>query len=297
MREWLKLSDLALAQKIDYTEKNGPERDTVLERFVAVRAHLSKLAWNAYSEPLNCDSGPISGTGVATLPMDDDLSGRLMAAFTRSPHTTLKRDDFAIGYLSNRTQEGCDHFNRANDYHAMTNEMTELLDRTMEILAPTLEQMVNHPFRVVSVRSFELKPHTGIEGRHLDGWPPTVRKMFFLPQGATPDLGSTWFRGRDGREIVVDSRRPLVLLFENSIVWHAPRPAQQRRPTIEINLAPSTKTVPQTYYAGLNGLYPWFPTEASFLEGTRVAAQIVSDRIEGRSLLQRLINRSRRVTR
>jgi hypothetical protein len=291
MREWLELSDLALAQKIDYAEKNGAETDPVLAGFVPVRAHLSMLAWSTYAEPMNCDCGPLSRTGVMTIPMEDDLGERLMTTFTGSPGAVLKRDDFAIGYLSNRTQEGCDHFNRANDYRAMTDEMTALLDRTMERLAPQIEQALNHPFRVVSVRSFELKPRTGIEGRHLDGWPPSIRKMFFLPEEASRELGSTWFRRRDGREIVVESRRPLILLFENSVVWHAPQPARQRRPTIEVNLAPATKTVPQTYYAGLNGLYPWFPTEASFLQGTRAAAQIAAAKTERRGLLRRLIDR------
>jgi len=291
MREWLELPDLALAQKIDYTEKNGAETDPVLAGFTAVRAQLSMLAWNAYAEPLNCDSGPMSRTGVVTMPMDDGLGDELMAAFAASPPALLQPDDFAIGYSSNRTREGCDHLNRANEYRAMTDGMTALLDRTMERLAPQIEQTFGHPFRVASARSFELKPRTGIEGRHLDGWPPSLRKMFFLPQGASPALGSTWFRRRDGREIVVESDRPLILLFENSVVWHAPRPAEQRRPTIELDLVPATKTVPQVYYAGLNGFYPWFPSEASFLQGTRAAAQIAAARTDRRGLLRRLIDR------
>lgn len=291
MRDWLELSDLALAQKIDYTEKNGAETDPELVNFASVRSRLSMLAWNSYAEPLNCDSGSLSKTGVVTIPMAEGLGDRLMSAFDGSPQTTLQRDDFAIGYLSNRTQEDCDHFNRANDYRAPTDEMTDLLDHTMEQLAPQLEQTLNHPFRVVSVRSFELKPRSGIEGRHLDGWPPSVRKIFFLPQGASQELGSTWFRCRDGREIVVESHKPLILLFENSVVWHAPRPAQQKRPTIEINLAPASRTVAKTYYAGLNGFYPWFPTEASFLQGTRAAAQIAATIPGQRSFLQRLIGR------
>ncbi|WP_428659165.1 hypothetical protein [Reyranella sp.] len=291
MRDWLELSDLALAQKIDYTEKNGPETDPVLAGFAAVRAHLSMLAWNTYTEPLNCDSGPISRTGVVTFPMDEALGEEFMAAFAASPPAALQRDDFAIGYFSNRTQASCDHLNRANEYRAMTQEMTALLDRTMERLAPQIEQTLNHPFRIASARSFELKPRTGIEGRHLDGWPPSIRKLYFLPQGASRELGSTWFRCRDGRELTVESDRPLILLFENSVAWHAPRPAQKRRPTIELNIVPATKTVPQSYYAGLNGFYPLFPSEASFLQGTRAAAQIATARTERRGLLRRLIDR------
>lgn len=291
MRSWLELSDVALAQKIDYTEKNGAETDPVLTAFFPLRAQLSMLAWQAYAEPLNCDSGPISRTGVVTLPMDDDLGEKLMAVFSSSPPAVLQRDDFAIGYFSNRTQANCDHLSRANGYRAVTEGMTTLLDRIMTRLAPQIEQVLNHPFRIASVRPFELKPHSGIEGRHLDGWPPSIRKLFFLPQGASRELGSTWFRCRDGREMVIESSQPLILLFENSVAWHAPRPAQRLRPTIELNIVPAAQTVPQTYYAGLNGFYPWFPTEASFLQGTRTAAKIAAGQTERRGLLRRLIDR------
>jgi hypothetical protein len=58
---------------------------------------------------------------------------------------------------------------------------------------------------------------------------------------------------------------------------------------------PISKTVPQAYYAGLNGCYPWFPTEASFLQGTQAAAQIAAAKAERRGgLLRRLIGGAHR---
>jgi hypothetical protein len=72
--------NLALAQEVDYTEKNGAETDPVLAGIVPVRSHLSMLAWSTHAEPLNCASGPLSKTGVMTMPMDDALGEKLMVA-------------------------------------------------------------------------------------------------------------------------------------------------------------------------------------------------------------------------
>lgn len=173
MRNWLELSDLALAQKIDYTEKNGAETDPTLAGFVPVRAQLSMLAWNAFAAPLDCDSGPIARTGVMTFAMEDGIAA------------ALKRDDFAIGYVHDHTQESCDHLNRANGYRALTGETTALLDRTMEGLAPQIEQALGHPFRIVSVRSFELQPRTGIEGRRTARWDPPASGNAIAREGPT----------------------------------------------------------------------------------------------------------------
>jgi len=290
MRSWLQLSDLGLAQKIDYAEKNGAESDTALNDFAAVRAHLSRLAWDAYAEAIGCDRGTLAGTGVMCFPLGDDVAHRLIDAFAQSPHLKMQRDDFAIGYVADRGQAACDHLNRANDYHEWMPEMAAVVDSVLAAMTSKLEVALGHPFRVVSSRVFDLLPNTGIAGRHLDGWPSSIRKLFLLPRGATREIGTTWFRLRDGQESVIESTRPVMVLFENSVVWHAPRPAQQLRPTIELDLAPAPTTSARAFYAGLNGWYPWFPTEATFLEGTRTAAQIAGAR-ESRGLWQRLLLR------
>jgi hypothetical protein len=117
MHEWLQLSDVSLAQKIDYGEKNFAETDPTLNDFVNVRAHLSRLAWNAYAEAIKCDRGLIARTGVMNWPLEPDTAGRLVEAFVDSPKTKIRPDDFALGYMASRTAESCDHLNRANDYH------------------------------------------------------------------------------------------------------------------------------------------------------------------------------------
>jgi hypothetical protein len=54
-------------------------------------------------------------------------------------------------------------------------------------------------------------------------------------------------------------------------VWHAAVSAKALRPTIEFDLLPARETSLAPFYAGLAGWYPWFPTEANLVEGTRLA--------------------------
>ena len=91
-----------------------------------------------------------------------------------------------------------------------------------------------------------------------------MRKAFILPNGATRETGTTWFRLRNGQEITFDHPDPCLLLFENSIVEHAAVAGTHERPTIEIDIVPARRTCPTPVYAGIDGWYPWFPhTHAS----------------------------------
>jgi hypothetical protein len=101
-----------------------------------------------------------------------------------------------------------------------------------------------------------------------------MRKLFILPQGASKRSGTTWFQLRDGNELVLESDKPIWVIFENSVVLHAPIFSEKLRPTIEFDLLPAMETSLEPFYAGINGWYPWFPTEAGLLEGTRIALQI-----------------------
>jgi hypothetical protein len=116
---------------------------------------------------------------------------------------------------------------------------------------------------VASVRQFHLRPGEGPEGQpgnmHYDGWPPSIRKLFILPAGATPRTGTAWFRLRDGRETLLDEPRPLWSIFENSRVLQALTPCKVPRPTIELNIVPALRTSTDPAYVGINAWYPRFP--------------------------------------
>ena len=285
MRSWLQLSDLGLAQKIDYAEKNGAESDTALNDFAAVRAHLSRLAWDAYAEAIG-DRGTLAGTGVMCFPLGDDVAHRLIDAFAQSPHLKMQRDDFAIGYMADRGQAACDHLNRANDYHEWMPEMAAVVDSVLAAMTSKLEV-------ALAIRSGSCRAVSSIFCRTpaspastWTAWSCSIRKLFLLPRGATREIGTAAGSACATAKSVIESTRPVMVLFGARRVARPP-PGAATTPDDELDLAPAPTTSARAFYAGLNGWYPWFPTKATFLEGTRTAARIAGAR-ESRGLWQRL---------
>jgi hypothetical protein len=70
---------------------------------------------------------------------------------------------------------------------------------------------------------------------------------------------------------VLESEKPIWVIFENSVVLHAPICGAALRPTIEFDFLPASRTSLDPVFAGLAGWYPWFPTEDGLLQGTRIA--------------------------
>jgi len=171
--------------------------------------------------------------------------------------------------------------NGSNDYREATPEFVELLSAYLSRIGPEVQKVLGHPWRVASIRQFYLRPKASA-GRHVDGWPTSMRKLFILPRGATRQLGTTWFRLRDGREMMLESGQPIWAIFENSVVDHALVSSELERPTIEVDLLPATKTSTEPFYAGINGWYPWFPNEAGLLDATRVSLSFALSAGEGK---------------
>lgn len=272
MRELLKHSDVRLVEKIHALEKRRRESDAAFNRFRSARSELSRIAWDSLSAALGCDAGPLSRTGVMIFPLDDGLAGRLLAALLESPETPLRHVDFALGYVKTAASQS-DYMNACNEYRALTPRSTALLSEFLSVNGPTVEQAIGHPFRIGSTRQFQLVPRDVAADRHTDGWPVAIRKIFILPQGAGRRSGTTWFRLRDGQELTIESDKPIWVIFENSVVLHAPVCGAALRPTIEFDFLPAEQTSLEPVFAGLAGWYPWFPTEAGLQEGTRVALE------------------------
>ncbi len=278
MRDLLPLGDDDLVRAIDTREKQGRDNDKALGRFQAVRADLSRLAWDSYAAALGCDSGPIAETGVTVFPLDRGIADRLLAAMMASPKAGMRPADFALGYMQTAPQQ-CQYMNLCNEYRALGPASMALLGEFAAAIGPQLEQHLGHRFRIASARQFQLVPREEAADDHVDGWPPTIRKLFILPRGAGTPLGTTRFRLRNGKPFTLDTKDPVWVVFENSVVWHAPVTGAQLRPTLELDIVPAAKTSLTPVDAGLAGWYPWFPTEAGLREGTRRAlAQCLADR-------------------
>jgi hypothetical protein len=230
------------------------------EAFNQSRAHLSRIAWQKFS--VECDSGSIAKTGVVWQPISDEWAGRFLSILGSSEPASLRRDDYVDGYMATLSDLIISYLNIVNDYRSVTPPLLVALRGFLDEQSAQMTRWLKHPWRVCSVRQFNLRSSTEIGSRHLDGWPLAIRKVFILPGGASTQSGTTWFRLRDGTELLFDHPSPCWVVFENSVVEHAVTPGGGFRPTIELDVTPARKTSTVPYYAGLNGWYPWFPTHS-----------------------------------
>ena len=227
------------------------------EPFSAARAFSSRQAWDQFS--VGCDSGQIAKTGVVWQPISQEWADRLLAILERSQPARLHRGDYSYGYMATLSDLIINFLNIVNDYRSVTPELLVALREFLDEHGSQITRWVNHPWRICSLRPFNLLNSGEIGSRHIDGWPLAIRKVFILPQGASTRTGSTWFRLRDGSELQFDCPSPCWLMFENNVVEHAIAPGGACRPTIELDLMPARETSTEPVYAGLNGWYPWFP--------------------------------------
>ena len=289
--EFLTLSDVALAERLHRWEARSADDDAAFEQFRRQRAILSREAWQSLTDRLGCDSGPLAEVGVMVFPLDDDLARRLLQAMLAAPRIKMRRKNFAPGYVSTSFAQ-CDYLNSSNQYRKLTPSSRALLDEFLSTAGPMVESAIGHPFRIVSTRQFQLVPNRPLADRHLDGWPVAMRKIFVLPEGCGKRSSTTWFRRRDGHEFTLESDKPIWVLFENSVVLHAPISGVALRPTIEFDIVPAQQTSLDVVDAGLGGWYPHFPTEAELHAATRQALQTYLAEVPGgapvESWLQRI---------
>lgn len=230
--------------------------------FNDARAALSRVAWQEFAP--DYDSGPIAKTGVVWQPLPDTWAQRFFSILQGSEPTRLHRGDYVDGYMATLDDLIINYLNYVNDYRAVT---PQFLSAVQEFLdeggARQLTHWLGHRWRVCSIRQFNLNPTTMEGSRHLDGWPPAIRKIFILPGGAGADSGTTWFRLRDGSELLFNHPSPCWVVFENNTVEHAMMAGKGIRPTIELDIVPARETSTVPLDAGLNGWYPWFPEKSA----------------------------------
>jgi hypothetical protein len=269
----LDLSDDALVRELHELEAATDGEDPSFQHFASLRSVLSRESWQALTDRLGCDAGPLATTGVKVFPLPAALAGQFLQAMYASPRTRIRRSDFAVGYVSTSVAQ-CDYLNECNLYHELSSPTRTLMAEFMKLAGPQIADAIGHPFRVSSARQFELVPNRPKADPHLDGWPVAMRKLFVLPKGCGHGMGTTWFKLRDGRELTLDSEKPIWVLFENSVCVHAPVSGEQLRPTIEFDLVPSTQTSLDVGYPGLAGWYPLFPTDKEMHAGNRQALEM-----------------------
>lgn len=229
--------------------------------FINARAELSKVAWQEFAPDF--DSGKIAKTGVVWKPLSASWAGRFLSLLQGSSPMMLQRGDYDDGYFATLEDPILNYLNVVNDYRKVTPELLVAIRAFLDEEKEQLTRWLGHPWGVCSVRQFHLRPTTETGSRHMDGWPPSIRKIFILPGGATAQSGQTWFRLRDGTELLFEHPDPCWVVFENNTVLHAMMPGKGFRPTLELDIVPARQTSTEPCYAGVNGWYPWFPEKSS----------------------------------
>lgn len=289
----LALPDRALAERMHVLEGRTDGTDSHFEHFRRDLNEQSRAIWQALTDELGCDNGPLADVGVMSFPLDDGLAGRLLKALLASPRVKVHRKDFALGYVSTSTAQ-CEYLNASNEYRKLTPDSLALLAEFMAGAGPVIERMIGHPFRIASTRQFQLVPNRPQADRHLDGWPVAMRKIFILPQGCGARSSTTWFRRRDGVEMTMESDKPIWMLFENSVVLHAPISGVALRPTIELDIVPARQSSFDVVDAGIGGWYPYFPTESELLAGTRKSLEHFLAEVPGGAPVETWLTRLRK---
>jgi hypothetical protein len=294
--ELLALPDRVLAERMHVLEVRTDDEDPSFDHYQRFRNELSRQAWQALTDELDCDRGPLAEVGVMSFPLDEGLAGRLLNALLGAPRVRMRRKDFALGYVSTSVGQ-CEYLNSSNEYRKLTPVSQDLMREFLATAGPIIESMIAHPFRIASTRQFQLIPNRPAADRHLDGWPVAMRKIFVLPQGCGTRSSTTWFRRRDGVEFTMESEEPIWMLFENSVVLHAPISGVALRPTIEFDIVPARQTSFDPVDAGLGGWYPNFPTEDELLAGTRVALERFLAEVPGGAPVDPWLTRMRKTLR
>jgi len=244
-----------------YEADPASDADQDFAKFRELRSALSRKAWDALSDRVISQGhdSELARRGISLRPLKAKWAETFRAIIAESAKSPIKRADYAAGYYPTLIGWLLDYLNDVNEYRTVTPQLMSAAGLFLAENAREIEGLCGHPWRVASIRQFYLKPKAPVGSRHLDGWPPALKKLFILPDGANRSIGTTQFLLKTGTHTVVETG-PAWMMFENSLVEHAAEagPAGMR-PTIEMDIVPARKTDPQPFYAGINGWYPWFP--------------------------------------
>ncbi len=254
------------ARQVDLPSVKSP----LFPRWYDARKKLSDLLWeqhsaNAFqhyrtSKPA-ANPPSIEKTGLYDEGrLGPEEAGILLGLFRECPVIPFSADDFQPGYNFDPTGS----MEHINTYRKMTPAFEAKLGEVLARIAPAVEEICGHHFRIVSSHIWSLNPGPHKYQWHLDGWPVALKKLFIFPSGVDERRGSTAFRLKTGGERIVSGPPGTWMIFENSALEHKGfESLTDARPTIAISFAPSFRTDLRLFDAGVNSGFPWFPIESA----------------------------------
>tara|TARA_B110000261_G_C13064095_1_gene349434 strand:+ start:628 stop:1743 length:1116 start_codon:yes stop_codon:yes gene_type:complete len=233
------------------------------------KAMLSKFAWDIHSynakkyyKKINSDhSSTLEKYGYLTGNLDKEKTNLLRKIYSSCKKITFNPFDFDSDYVYEPRKNLHDDMVRINNYYQPSkfffNNMPFIIDPLKEIL----EKENQFYWKVASSRIFEVKPVNKTQGFHKDDQALAIKKLFFFPDGANKNIGSTNLKDKFNKEIIIDLEPGSWLMFENSLCEHQAYSSEKNlsRPTIEIDIMPDFITDTTLNYSGINSWYPWYP--------------------------------------
>jgi hypothetical protein len=255
---------------------------------------LSNFAWDLYSYNAylayiraKSPSQPpeVSRTGLYVGRLTPEQTALLQDIFASCEEKPLDPFAFRSGYLFEPRESVHDSMSRINRYFVPSDKFRSDFPKILEALAPEIERVCGHFWRVCALRIFSVRPMPETHSFHFDGWPLAIKKLYFYPNGVDREIGSTEMIDKQGKKLIVEGGPGTWALFENSQVKHQALPnATKERPTIEITVVPSFRTDPTIVDAGTNGMFPFYPFDGVLPDEQALPEEFRFAAIEHRAL-------------
>ena len=237
------------------------------------KAMISKFLWDIhsynakkfYKSKNNQCSSNLEIKGFITGKLSNTHTDLLRQIFKSCEKVQLDPFDFDFDYVYEPRKNLHDDMVRINNYFKPSKFFYENFPKILDPLEKVIEVENQFYWKVASFRIFEVKPVNKAQGFHKDDQALAIKKLFFYPEGANKEIGSTIIIDKDGNENIIDLQPGSWMMFENSLCEHQAFSSLKcsGRPTIEVDIMPDFISDTKLEYHGVNGWYPWFPIQNS----------------------------------
>ena len=253
-------------EHLDYSSRL-PAHATLFQN----KAILSKIMWDIHSynakklyknKNNNKDyESNLEKYGYITGKFNDNETKLLKEIFSKCKKIELDPFDFHSDYVYEPRKNLHDDMRRINEYFEPSEFFFQNIPSILEPMKELIEKENQFYWKVASCRIFKVKPNNKTQGFHKDDQALAIKKLFFYPDGANKEIGSTILKDKFNNEVIIDLEPGSWLIFENSLCEHQAYSSEKclGRPTIEIDIMPDFNTDPSLSYTGINSWYPWFP--------------------------------------
>tara|TARA_B100000035_G_scaffold314348_1_gene330384 strand:- start:514 stop:1632 length:1119 start_codon:yes stop_codon:yes gene_type:complete len=233
------------------------------------KAILSKIMWDIHSynakkfyksNNKNYESS-LEKYGYLTGKFDVKKTKLLKDIFNKCKKIELDPFDFHSDYVYEPRKNLHDDMKRINEYFEPNDFFFKNIPLILDPMKDLIEKENQFYWKVASCRIFKVKPNNKTQGYHKDDQALAIKKLFFYPDGANKEIGSTILKDKFNNEVIIDLEPGSWLIFENSLCEHQAYSSDNclGRPTIEIDIMPDFHTDTSLSYTGINSWYPWFP--------------------------------------